>query len=200
MEITLVSSLALIFEQVVLIYLISDLCSGLFHWAEDTLGADDTPIWGPLFAAPNSKHHSEPTAMLKIHWARNNFLPVAASILLVCAFRLFNALTWQIAVFATIAGFSQQAHRFSHTLRARLPMTVVLLQRIHVLQDARHHWEHHRPPHLTRYCALTPWLNPVLDRIRFWRVLDRVFVPVFGAPRRLDLCDEPWYRDRAIWA
>ena len=30
---------------------------------------------------------------------------------------------------------------------------------------------HHRPPHLTGFCILTDWLNPVLDVLGFWRLL-----------------------------
>jgi ubiquitin-conjugating enzyme E2 variant len=138
--------------------------------------------------------------MLKIHWLRNNTLPAAATVLVLLAAWVFEFLTWQVVVFAVLAGFAQQAHRFSHSPRILLPRIVVLLQRAKILQDGRHHWGHHKPPHLTRYCALTPWLNPVLDRIQFWRVMDRLFVPVFGAPRRLDLRKKSWYRDHAFWA
>ena len=40
----------------------------------------------------------------------------------------------------------------------------------------------------------TPFVNPVLDRLGFWRGLERVLVPLFGAPRREDLVKYRWYR------
>ncbi|PWJ22043.1 fatty acid desaturase CarF family protein [Jannaschia seohaensis] len=200
LEMTFLLEIAYTSVVFVALYLLADFVSGLFHWAEDTLGADDTPIWGPLFAAPNSRHHSDPSAMLKIHWLRNNSLLVGACVGLAMVFWVFGALTWHVVVFAFFTGTAQQVHRFSHAPSARLPRFVRLLQRMHVLQDARHHWGHHRAPHLTRYCVVTPWLNPVLDRIKFWRVMDRLFVPIFGAPRRSDLCEKPWYRAQGFWA
>jgi len=185
--------------QIIGLYLLADFVAGFFHWAEDTLGADDTPLWGPVFAAPNSIHHAEPSAMNRIPWLKNNAIlfGVAAGVVLVAW--AFDALSWQLAVFALFGGFTQQAHRFAHAPRVRLPAMVKALQRAGILQDARHHWAHHRAPHLIHYCVLTPWVNPVLDRLRFWRLMERVFVPIFGAPRRPDLRDRPWYRDTAIW-
>lgn len=43
--------------QIMMIYLLADLIGGAFHWAEDTLGDVDTPIWGPIFVRPNTVHH-----------------------------------------------------------------------------------------------------------------------------------------------
>ncbi len=42
------------------LFLLVDLLAGVFHWAEDTLGNVDTPIWGPFFVAPNVIHHNAP--------------------------------------------------------------------------------------------------------------------------------------------
>lgn len=186
--------------QIIGLYLLADFVGGIFHWAEDTLGADDTPIWGPLFAEPNSLHHSDPSAMNKIHWLKNNATLFSFAFAIVAIAWALGVLYWQIVVFAVFGGGTQQAHRFAHAPTIRLPKFVVFLQKIRVLQDGRHHWVHHIPPHLTRYCAATPWVNPVLDKINFWRFMERMFVPVFGAPRRPDLVDRPWYRSTAIWA
>lgn len=194
------SEILLTVVKIIGIYLLADFAGGLFHWSEDTLGADDTPVWGPLFAAPNSLHHSQPSAMNRIHWLKNNaplFALAAAVVLIAWA---LGKLTWEVWLFAILGGFNQQAHRFAHGVRLRLPRVILFLQRIHFLQDARHHWRHHTPPYTCSYCVLTPWLNPVLDILGFWRLMDRLFVPLIGAPRRPDLKDKPWYRDRPIWA
>ena len=53
---------------------------------------------------------------------------------------------------------------------------------------------HHSGEKNTRYCVVTPFVNPVLDRLGFWRGLERVLVPLFGAPRREDLVKYRWYR------
>ncbi|WP_316653110.1 fatty acid desaturase CarF family protein [Ovoidimarina sediminis] len=110
-----------------------------------------------------------------------------------------DALSWQVLTFICIGLLNQQVHRFSHTPQKRLPGVVRLLQRLRLIQDGRHHWVYHISPHSTRYCVLTPWMNPMLDRLGFWRCLERLFVPIFGAPRRNDLRVQPWYRPIAIW-
>ncbi|WP_146344811.1 fatty acid desaturase CarF family protein [Phaeobacter marinintestinus] len=181
--------------QVVGLYLLADLVGGIFHWAEDTLGDVDDPIWGKVFVQPNQTHHDRPADMMKIHWLKNNIpiLSFTALVLIVAYFA--DAMSWQLLVFAAFGGFNQQAHRFTHAPRHRLPKIIKRLQKIGVLQNAPHHWKHHIDPHVTHYCVLTPWLNPWLDKLGFWRGLERIFVPLFGAPRRPDLQTKSWYRD-----
>jgi ubiquitin-conjugating enzyme E2 variant len=55
------------------------------------------------------------------------------------------------------------------------------------MQSATDHAGHHCGDKNTDYCVVTPFANPLLDRIGFWRGLERVLVPLFGAPRREDL-------------
>ncbi|HTW83988.1 MAG TPA: fatty acid desaturase CarF family protein [Candidatus Sulfotelmatobacter sp.] len=54
------------------------------------------------------------------------------------------------------------------------PRAIALLQRLGVLQPAAHHALHHKRPYGVRYCTTTTFLNPVLDRIGFWRGLERI--------------------------
>lgn len=180
--------------QIMMIYLLADLIGGVFHWAEDTLGDVDTPIWGPIFVRPNTVHHEKPADMMKIHWVLNNAPNVLVSLAILLIIWRFGLLSWQWVLFGIFGGINQQVHRFAHAPRQKLPTIVTILQKLHLIQDARHHWEHHKKPHTTRYCVLTPWMNPVLDRFGFWRAVERLLVPVFGAPRREDLADRPWYR------
>lgn len=189
-----------VMAQALLIYLAVDLIAGVFHWAEDTLGKPTSPIWGPAFVAPNVIHHDKPNEMNKIHWFRNNLPVYVAALVILGVAWAMDTLVWQVWWFCFVGLFSQQSHRWSHTPRKALPAPVLYLQRMRILQDGKHHWKHHRGDHSTHYCVVTPWVNPVLDRIGFWRVMERIFVPIFGAPRRPDLSDRGWYRDRAAWA
>jgi hypothetical protein len=181
--------------QILTLYLAADLLGGIFHWAEDTLGHPDDPFWGKVFVQPNEIHHEQPNAMIQIPWLKNNVPILIATLSVVALAVLLDAVTWQLLAFAGFAGWNQQVHRFSHAPRQRLPGVVKWLQKVGVLQNARHHWKHHTAPHLTHYCVLTPWLNPVLDRLGFWRGMERVLVPLFGAPRREDLKGYSWYRN-----
>ena len=172
-----------IIAQVGLMIALADLFTGTFQWAEDTLGHKKVPFWGKVFVEPNELHHSKPASINDRHWLRSNaetFIMAGTISLIVIALGGFS---WQFAVFAVAGGMSQQAHRWAHAPSGRVPRIVRLLQRAKVLQSAQHHWMHHRAPAGSHYCVLTPWLNKPLDRLRYWRMLEAVFVPIFGAPR-----------------
>lgn len=173
--------------QVVLVVLAADFVGGLFHWAEDTFGDIDTPFWGAAFVRPNIGHHDRPTDILLVPWVRGARFILGAAVVVLAVCWWLDAITWQLLLFSALASCNDLAHRLEHTPTHRLPLAVKQLQRWHILQNARHHWNHHRAPNITTYCVLTPWLNPVLDRYGFWRGMERIFVPIFGAPRRLDL-------------
>ncbi len=187
MHVTSLVSVGLIGLQVIILCLAADFVGGLFHWAEDTIGDVDTPLWGPLFVRPNNDHHENPSAINSVHWLLSNRDILIVTGTLMALVWLTGLMSWQILVFFLFMGFNQQAHRFEHCATVRLPVPVRLLQRIGLLQNARQHWQHHRPPHRKAYCVLTPWLNPVLDRWGFWRRLERLLAPAFRMPRRPDI-------------
>jgi ubiquitin-conjugating enzyme E2 variant len=162
--------------------LLADFIGGLFHWAEDTYGSADTPIWGPVFVQPNMVHHAQPNKMIQIHWLKNNAILFGVSALVTLVVWWAGALSWQFCVFALAAALNQQSHRFAHVPTVRLPWIIRTLQRWHILQDARHHWQHHKGG-TSHYCSLTPWVNIVLDRSGFWRGVERLVQPVLGPPR-----------------
>jgi ubiquitin-conjugating enzyme E2 variant len=55
-------------------------------------------------------------------------------------------------------------------------MWVRALQRIGLMQSRGHHGVHHRAPYAIRFCPMTNYLNPVLDRMQFWRTVERALV------------------------
>ncbi|MGI3184667.1 fatty acid desaturase CarF family protein [Nioella aestuarii] len=145
---------------------------------------------------PNMVHHDKPNYMITIPWYINNIANVVGAALFAFIIWLFLGFSWQLVVFFFFGVWTQQVHRFQHCPSVRLPRFVKFLQKYRVIQDARHHWVHHTDQHTSHYCILTPWLNPVLDRLGFWRGMERIFAPIFGAPRRPDLMAMPWYPDR----
>ena len=48
------------------------------------------------------------------------------------------------------------------------------LQDIGIVQSIRQHAKHHKPPSTGSYCALTDWLNPILDHLQVWVRLERI--------------------------
>ncbi len=176
----------IILAQVVALVLLADFTGGLFHWAEDSWGDSDTPLWGPLFVRPNMGHHDRPTDILRVSpWRGAGMLLVTAALLLGLGWAL-GLWSWQLFLFLALASLNEPAHRWEHTPPARLPRAVLALRRLGLLQTARHHWQHHIAPHASHYCVLTPWLNPLLDRSGFWRGIEALLAPLLGPPRQRD--------------
>ncbi len=193
-------AIAWIAIQAVGIVLLVDIVAGIAHWAEDTFWTADSFIAGKLFIQPSIVHHTKggESAFLKKHWMQSSRgLLIAAPTLMLAAWRL-DVLTWQLALFLVAGACSQQVHRFSHTPTVRTPRVIRMLQAYGIIQTPGEHWQHHRGLGNTHYCVMTPYTNALLDRIGLWRGLERVLVPVFGAPRRDDLRDKPWYRSAGL--
>ena len=61
-----------------------------------------------------------------------------------------------------------------------------LLHDLRILQSSRHHAIHHTDPKSTHYCVITEFLNPVLERLRFWTRLECWLWKAFRIRRRSD--------------
>lgn len=164
----------------------ADFVSGLVHWAEDTFGTESTPLVGRWIVAPNVLHHHDASAFVAKGWLASSWdLVLAAGILVAISIAAgwFGA---GVAVLAFLGANANQFHKWCH-VPARAPLVVRAAWRSGLLQGPRHHARHHRGAKNEAYCVITPFVNPVLDRIGFWRGLERCIVPFTGAPRREDL-------------
>jgi hypothetical protein len=59
------------------------------------------------------------------------------------------------------------------------------------LQNRAHHGRHHGGRRDTHYATLTPWLNPILDGLRFWRGLEAIITAVTGLRPREEATRSP---------
>jgi ubiquitin-conjugating enzyme E2 variant len=160
--------------------------SSLIHWAEDTFGTASTPVLGKWIVEPNVLHHAQPAAFAAKSWLASPWdLALAASALLVLSIRL-GLFGLGAILFAVLGTNANQLHKWAHVPR-RAPALVRAAWRLGLLQGPRHHARHHTGAENSAYCVVTPFLNPVLDRARFWRALERCTVPLFGAPRRTEI-------------
>lgn len=86
-----------------------------------------------------------------------------------------------LAVF--FASFGNAVHRFSHTPKSKLNPFIKLVQKTGLFISFEHHNVHHFDEHgpirkentTGRYCPMTNWLNPLLDKSGFFRLLERIF-------------------------
>jgi hypothetical protein len=170
-----------------LVLLFVDFVSGLVHWAEDTFGSVDTPIVGRWIVEPNVLHHLDGTAFLAKSWLASSWDLLAAGVGLVAAVWWADRLDWHVWLFAVVGTNANQLHKWNHSGRGRVPWPVRLLQLVRVLQTAPGHAAHHQGDKNTAYCVITPYVNPVLDGLGFWRGLEGLVVRRGWAPRRPDL-------------
>jgi plasmanylethanolamine desaturase len=173
--------------EVIAVLVLVDLASGFFHWLEDTFWTEKTPIVGRWVVTPNVVHHRSPAAFVDKSWLESSWDLVVFGACIVGVAWGLHCLTWQVWLFAVVGANANQLHKWAHVPGQCLPWVVRRLQRIGVLQSAAHHAAHHRGEKNTAYCVITPWVNPVLDRLGFWRGLERILMRRGAAPRRTDL-------------
>lgn len=163
-----------------------DFASGLVHWCEDTFWTEATPIVGRWIVTPNVLHHRDATAFVTKSWIAGSWDLAAAGLLIAIAAFLTGHFGPGVALFACAGACANLIHKWNHA-PSRAPRVVRVLWRMGLLQRPSQHARHHGGDKNTAYCVITPFVNPVLDRFRFWRALERVVVPFTGAPRREDL-------------
>ena len=153
-------------------WLLADFLTGVLHWLEDRFGAEDWPVLGRLVIAPNRLHHREPLAFTRTgFWSRNSTTMIATLAIGVPLLLLFGPSV--MLVTAIIGGsLANQVHYWAHR-PDRAPSIAQMAQSIGLLQARNQHSRHHRPPHHRGYCVLTGWLNPVLDGIGFWALIEK---------------------------
>jgi ubiquitin-conjugating enzyme E2 variant len=178
--------------------LAADLVSGLVHWGADTWGNQTWPIVGPTLIRSFREHHVDASAITRHDFVETNgatalvLLPLLAG---VHAVTPFGTAAWtpvhsRAAVFTLSLAFfvfmTNQIHKWSHVDVA--PAPVRLLQSAGLILTTEHHRGHHAGQHTRHYCITTGWMNPLLDRVDFFRRSERVVQAVTGLrPREDDL-------------
>ena len=170
--------------ELMLVVLMADFVSGFVHWAEDAYARPDMP-WLKKIAEENLLHHQRPRDFLRNTWWQSSYdlMLIGAVVLLLASW--FNSLTWHVVLFVVLSVNANQVHKWAHRNRTENPRWVVWLQKTCLLQTPRHHSQHHRGNNDTHYCVLTNLLNPVLDRVKFWRVLEVLISRLTGVQPRL---------------
>jgi len=169
-------SFAALFGQFILGWLFADFLSGVFHWWEDRVVTEQMPMLGSWLISPNRLHHREPLAFVDgtTVWDRS---------LATFVFALSIGSLWLVAFgpsvfwFATVIGgmATTEVHRYTHQPRFA-PRWLRVLQETGFVQSPKEHARHHRPPATKAYCALTDWVNPVVDELELWKRLESLFL------------------------
>jgi ubiquitin-conjugating enzyme E2 variant len=177
--------------------LAADLMSGVAHWIFDTYGDESTPIIGVLFIKLFRVHHEDPLNITYAGFVRingDNSMLAAGFLLVVGGLGALGvgptgpvALTAVIA-FAIGIAFTNLLHQWSH--RTELPAIARVLHRCRLVLTPAAHARHHTPPFRSDYCITFGWLNPVLERLRFFRRLEAI-IGFLAQPRRRSSATAP---------
>jgi ubiquitin-conjugating enzyme E2 variant len=172
--------------KVVATWLTTDFLSGLFHWLEDAYGNPFWPLVGRHVTKPNILHHLMPRAFVTNSWYLSSRLLLLVCSLLALITLATGTFNWMLALGLILGVNANQVHKWSHRTRHENGALVRLLQRLRLIQSPAHHHRHHVLGKNTHYCVLTDFLNPVLDRVGFWRALEWLIARAFGIQRRDD--------------
>ena len=159
---------------------LGDLVSGLVHWTADTYFSEETPIIGPSLVKPFRLHHLYPRDICThdLVTTVGNVCIIAVPVLAVCIslLWLWEASSWLaflilcIALMSLATVLTNQFHKWAHQ---EAPSRFVrFLQRTRVVLRPSHHQVHHTKPFNMHYCITNGWLNPVLNKLRFFRGLE----------------------------
>ena len=172
--------------QVLAAWLLADWLTGAVHWFEDRYLAGMSLNFLDSVAKENDLHHRKPTAMLQSTGWTNMKSAAAAGWPLAALLWYLGCpiVVWLVPFFAS---FGNLVHRFAHTPTRQLPRWIRGLQEFGIFISHSHHDAHHRsmekliPKHLARkkYCPMTDWVNPLLDRLQFWTLCEQTLA-LFG--------------------
>ncbi len=159
--------------------LTADFLTGLMHWAEDTwLAPGRNALLDRFIVNDNIEHHRRPGSIRSGSYLQTNGVTLVLSGIGLAALVVGHVEMWQPYLVMILLSHSNQAHRWAHS--SNVPPIVGILQRSGVLQSPAQHAIHHKRPYASHYCALTNALNPLLERIAFWRGLEWM-IERFGA-------------------
>lgn len=170
----MVEIVVLMVKAMAVIFL-ADFITGLVHWLEDSYWSIETPILGKWLIEANLAHHKNGQAFLQKTWLESSWDLLLIGTIIVTVAAFFHCLTWELCLFALIIANANQIHKWAHVTRyENKPKLVGMLQKMYILQRTQHHGQHHRKPNNTHFCIVTNWLNPILDKLKFWRGLEYI--------------------------
>ena len=172
----------LIVPALLLGIIIGDFVTGVVHWAADTYCSEDTPIIGQSLIKPFRMHHVDPKEICS-HGIVNtlgNTCILGVPLLALCIILLswpasisaliaFALLTTVIVVGVTV--ITNQLHKWAH--QDDPPGAVRLLQKTRIILEPKHHEAHHSEPFNSHYSITNGWVNPLLNKVKFFRRLER---------------------------
>ena len=162
----------MILLQIILCIIITDLLTGSVHWWEDTYGNPDWIFFGNTIVKPNIEHHKKPRGFLKDSLFQRVKLSALIAICIGTVIFLLGFLNWQIMFCLIYASFANEIHAITHRTNKENGKLINLIQKTGLIQSRKMHGYHHSAPYDINYCVLTNYVNPILNKIKFWFFLE----------------------------
>jgi ubiquitin-conjugating enzyme E2 variant len=169
--------------KIIVCLLIADFLSGLFHWLVDAYSPKSNAFIKRHITDPVILHHFRSREFTKNSWIKSAWVPMIAAFFVGLGFYFFVGFNWMVFLTLFIAINGQEVHKWSHRTKAENGWLITLLQKIKIVQTRRHHAAHHKNPNNCTYCVITNYLNPILDKMHFWEMLERVVYRLTGISR-----------------
>lgn len=166
---------------------LGDFVAGMVHWAADTWGTEQTPLFGGWLIRSFREHHTDPLSITRHDFVETNgavavglspllfayalYLPTEPTRLQAILFILFNFFSLMILL-------TNQIHKWSH--QEKQPLFVRFLQKTGFALSPTHHSVHHSGIFDSHYCITMGWMNPILDKLGYFRRLERLITRVTG--------------------
>jgi hypothetical protein len=165
----------------------ADFICGFVHWLEDNYGREDTPIIGATIIAPNRLHHTRPRAFITKTWRQSANIQIMVSLVVLAVALWGGWFSWGLLLLVVLATNGNEVHKWSHRTRAENGRFITWLQNRAIVQTRRHHANHHRGLRNSHYCSITNWVNPILDKLGFWRGLEFCIYKMAGVSPRIEV-------------
>lgn len=181
---------------ILLAWVAADFVSGMVHWLADTWGSESMPLLGSRFLSPFRVHHVTPKSFLECNFMDTNGdtamlgIPFLLSIFLIPIDSTIG-FWWTVSLiaFCFFAIPTNQIHQWAH-MEESPPRWVSFLQRRGLILSPSAHRKHHSGEHAQHYCITTGFCNLPLERIRFFKFLERCVTLVTGIQPRQDEQDQ----------
>lgn len=164
---------------------LADFVSGLVHWLEDAYARPGMKFVGRI-AEENLRHHARPREFINKSWWESSSDLLLVGLLASLVALLTHTFSGWFLLFVVLTINANQIHKWAHQGPRENPRLVTWLQQKKVLQTPHEHAKHHSGEKNTNYCVITNYLNPVLERIGFWKGLEDAIEFVAGIKRRTD--------------
>lgn len=159
--------------------IVADFVSGTVHWFADTFGHEAWPLLGPSLIRPFREHHTDPASITRHDFIETNgssFLLVAVASILLFIFTDTRILGY-LSPTLFFLSITNELHKMAH-LADHAPTWFKKLAAKGWLLSANKHRKHHSGNFDRHFCITTGWLNDSLDRVHFFKSIEKFIAAV----------------------